>query len=350
MRVLIATAQVPFVTGGAEMHAAALRRALIASGAEAEIVAIPFKWYPPERMLEQMLACRLLDLSEVNGQRVDRVIALRFPAYFIPHDNKVVWLLHQHRPAYDLWDSGASDMLHATEGEMVRRAIHAADCRLLPEARRIFANSNTVAARLRHYSNLESTPLYHPPPDHDRLAPGGDDRYIYFPSRIDGMKRQDLALRALAHTAPSVRVVFSGAPSNERDMTRLHQRAADLGVAGRVTWRGHVTDAERRGLYANCTAVLYPPIDEDYGYVTLEAMLCAKPVITCTDSGGPLEFVEHDRSGLIAAPSPEALGAALDRIWTNPTLAHTIGAQARADLLARDITWPRVTEILLDAY
>ena len=350
MRVLIATAQIPFVTGGAEMHAAGLRQALIARGVEAEIVAIPFKWYPPERLLEQMLACRLLDLSEVNGQRVDRVIALRFPAYFIPHDNKVVWLLHQHRPAYDWWDGGSSDLLHAPAGDTVRRAIHAADRRLLPEARRIFATANNVAARLRHYCNLESTPLYHPPPDHDRLAPGGDDRYVYFPSRIDAMKRQALAVRALRHTDPSLRLVFSGAPSSQDEMTRLNELAVSLGVAGRITWRGHVTDAERRALYANCTAVLYPPLDEDYGYVTLEAMLSAKPVVTCTDSGGPLEFVEHDRSGLVTAPTPEALAAALDRIWTSPNLARTIGDQARADLLSRDITWSRVTEVLLDAY
>lgn len=350
MRVLIATAQVPFVTGGAEMHAAALRAALIAAGAEAEIVAIPFKWYPPERMLEQMLACRLLDLSEVNGQPVDRVIALRFPAYFIPHDNKLVWLLHQHRPAYDLWDSGTSDMLHAAQGETVRRAIHEADRRLLPEARHLFANSNNVAARLRHHCNLDATPLYHPPPDHDLLAGAGDDRYIYFPSRIDAMKRQDLAIRALAHTDPSLRLVLSGAPSSPAELARLQSLAATLDLTDRITWRGHVTDAERRALYANCTAVLYPPIDEDYGYVTLEAMLCAKPVITCTDSGGPLEFIEHARNGLIAAPTPDAVGAALNHLWTRPSEARAIGAQARADLLARNITWPRVTEILLDAY
>ena len=41
--------------------------------------------------------------------------------------------------------------------------------------------------------------------------------------------------------------------------------------------------------------VIFPPLDEDYGYVTLEAMLAAKPVITCTDSGGPLEFVGASR-------------------------------------------------------
>src|SRR5439155_3184295 len=66
---------------GAEIHAEGLLQALRVEGHEAEIVAVPFKWYPPERILETMLACRLLDLTESAGTRVDRVIGLKFPAY-----------------------------------------------------------------------------------------------------------------------------------------------------------------------------------------------------------------------------------------------------------------------------
>ena len=88
MRILIATVQVPFVRGGAEIHAKGLRSALRAEGHEAEIVAVPFKWYPPERILDHMLACRLLDLTESAGTPVDRVIGLKFPAYFVPHPHK----------------------------------------------------------------------------------------------------------------------------------------------------------------------------------------------------------------------------------------------------------------------
>jgi hypothetical protein len=67
LRILIATVRVPFVNGGAEIHAEGLCRALREAGHQAEIIAIPFKWYPPERILDQMLACRLLDLSETVG-------------------------------------------------------------------------------------------------------------------------------------------------------------------------------------------------------------------------------------------------------------------------------------------
>ena len=85
MRIVIATVQVPFVRGGAEVLAEGLREVLHAQGHEAEIVTMPFKWYPPERILDQVLICRLLDLTESCGTAVDRVIGLKFPAYLIPH-------------------------------------------------------------------------------------------------------------------------------------------------------------------------------------------------------------------------------------------------------------------------
>src|SRR5437763_10325740 len=164
MRVLIATTQVPFIQGGAETMAKGLRQALRAAGHEAEIVAIPFKWYPPERIVETMLACRLLDLTESAGARVDRVIGLKFPAYLIPHPNKIIWLLHQHRTAYELWDHpAAGDLIHFPNGLVVREAIRQADRELIPEAKAIYTLSENVSGRLRRYSGIPSEPLYNPP-------------------------------------------------------------------------------------------------------------------------------------------------------------------------------------------
>src|SRR5262245_51541730 len=130
MRVLVATVQVPFVRGGAEVLADGLLQALLEAGHQAELVRLPFKWYPPERIPEQMLACRLLDLTEVSGQGVDRVIGLKFPAYLVRHPAKVLWLLHQHRQAYELWEGPYADMSNHPSGARVRDLIREADCRL----------------------------------------------------------------------------------------------------------------------------------------------------------------------------------------------------------------------------
>ena len=103
MKIAIATVQVPFITGGAEIHAEMLCRELKKRGYQADIVTIPFKWYPTDTLLNCMLMGRMMDLNEVNGEKIDRVIAMKFPAFYLQHENKVLWLLHQHRQAYDLW-------------------------------------------------------------------------------------------------------------------------------------------------------------------------------------------------------------------------------------------------------
>ncbi|MGI9168338.1 MAG: glycosyltransferase family 4 protein [Pyrinomonadaceae bacterium] len=347
MRIIIATVQVPFIRGGADAHAEGLRDALLASGRQAEIVAVPFKWYPPETILDHMLACRLLDLTEVAGTPIDLLIGLKFPAYLISHPKKVLWILHQHRTAYDLWDHPLGDLIETANGIEVRDAIRQADRQIIPQSRAVYANSGNVAKRLKHYSGIDSTPLYHPPPyaEHFYCAPA--EEYLLFPSRLCHPKRQSLVLEALARTKEPVRVRFTGNSDRQSYGVELKAMARKLKVQGRVEWLGQVTEEDKRHLYARALAVIYPPFDEDYGYVTLEAMLAAKPVITCTDSGGPLEFVQHEQTGLIAEPASDSLAAALDRIWVERPQAQEWGKAGRALYDTMEITWPGVVRKLL---
>jgi glycosyltransferase involved in cell wall biosynthesis len=348
MRILIATAQVPFIRGGAEAHAEGLRDALRHEGHEAEIVAVPFKWYPPEKILDHMLACRLLDLTEVAGTPVDVLIGLKFPAYLIPHPNKVVWILHQHRTAYELWDHPLGDLIYAPDGAQVRDAIQAADRKLLAEAKALYANSGNVARRLKEYCGLDAAPLYHPPPFAEKFyCADSTADYLFFPSRLCRPKRQSLVLEALAQTRQPVRVRFAGAPDYPAYVDELKQLARKLKAQQRVEWLGQVTEDEKRRLYSEARGVLYPPIDEDYGYVTLEAMLSSKPLITCADSGGPLEFVQDNETGLIAEPTAESLAAAMDYLWEHEAEAREWGARGRARYEKLGISWANVVRKLL---
>lgn len=347
MRVLIATTQVPFVRGGAEIHAEQLRNVLIAAGHEAEIIAIPFKWYPPERILDHILACRLLDLTESCGVTVDRVIGLKFPAYLIPHPNKVLWILHQHRQAYDLWDHPMGDLIQDRNGVLVRDAIRQADQQLIPQSRAVFANSANVAKRLKQYCCINAEPLYHPPQNAEKFYCAADKGYLFYPSRLATLKRQELVLRALADTRQPVRVRFAGAPETPAYAEELKRLARELKVHDRVTWLGLVPEEEKNQHYAHARGIVFPPIDEDYGYITLEAMLSAKPVITCTDSGGPLEFVLDGETGLIAEPTPVALAAALDEVWQDPERAKMWGEAGHARYASLNISWSNVIERLL---
>jgi glycosyltransferase involved in cell wall biosynthesis len=347
MRILIATVHVPFIRGGAEHLAEGLRDALAAEGHQAEILAIPFKWYPPERIVDHILACRLFDPTESAGVPVDRVIGLKFPAYFVPHPNKVLWLLHQHRPAYELWNHNLGDLIKAPNGAQVRDIIREADNQLLPEAKAVYTISQNVSGRLKKYCHKDSLPLYHPPPGAGQFyAAKKAEDFFFFPSRLGPLKRQELVLLALARTRYPVRVVFAGEADHPPYREEMAHLARSLGLYRRVEWLGLVTDAQKHDLYARCQGVIFPPIDEDYGYITLEAMLSSKAVVTCADSGGPLEFVVPDGTGLVVEPTPDGLASALDRLWKEKELAKFLGARGREHYDALNISWREVVRRL----
>jgi glycosyltransferase involved in cell wall biosynthesis len=347
VRIIIATVQIPFVSGGAESHAEGLKAALIAEGHEASIVTVPYNPAVAEHIPDQMLACRLMDLTEVHGTRVDRLIALKFPAYLIPHPHKIVWVLHQHRAAYDLWDYPFEDLSATPRGVMVREAIRRAD-QLLAEAAAVYANSKNVANRLAHFCGIVAQPLYHPPPNAESFYCAREtEEYFFFPSRLSASKRQSLVLEALALTKQKVKVRFAGLPDSPEYGKRLKLLAEKLGVDSRVEWLGFISEEEKREHYAKAVAVIFPPVDEDYGYITLEAMLSSKPVITCDDSGGPLEFVAHKETGLIVKPSATALAAALDELWQDRNLAAKYGSAGRDRYRQLKLSWRDVVRQLL---
>jgi len=347
MKILIATVQVPFVRGGAEVLAEGLRDAVQRAGHEAEVVAIPYKGYPPERILNHMLACRLLDLTESAGNPVDLILGLKFPAYLIPHHNKVLWIVHQHRAAYELWDHPLGDFVHYPNGLHVRDTIRQIDERGIAEARAVFTISANVAQRLKKYCGLDAEPLYHPPQHVERLHCAAAESYFFFPSRLSPLKRQALVLEALAYTHQPVCICFAGAAEQPRYAEDFAALVRKLHLEERVSWLGHITEEEKRHHYAYALGVIFPPLDEDYGYVTLEAMLASKPVITCTDSGGPLEFVRAGETGLITEPTPQALATALDTLWENRALAKRMGELGCAHYHGLDISWDGVVRRLL---
>ncbi|HYP52962.1 MAG TPA: glycosyltransferase family 4 protein, partial [Pyrinomonadaceae bacterium] len=274
--ILICTTQVPFTTGGAESHVEGLRRAFVAAGYNAEVVALPFKWYPPGEIMRGALAWRMLDLTESNGRPVDLVVGMRFPAYVVAHPRKVLWVIHQHRSAYNLWGTPFDDLSTYPEGARVRDWIRECDARFIPEARKVFANSRAVAGRMVRYNQIESEPLYHPPPRAESLRAGDTGDYVFYPSRLEPQKRQELLIEAMAHVRTPVRAVFAG---GARERERYESLVRQHGVGQRVELRGFVDESEMIELYANALAVCYLPFDEDYGYVTLEAMLSARAVV-----------------------------------------------------------------------
>lgn len=344
LRILVCEAQVPFVHGGAEIHVRELVRELRARGHQAELVSVPFKWYPKEEILPHAAAWRLLDLSESNGLPIDRVIASKFPTYFVRHPHKVAWLIHQYRAAYELCGTIYSDFSHTDLDVGLRQKLIALDTEMLGECRAVFANARNTADRLGRFNGLQATPLYHPPRLAGRLAAGPYGDYMLSVGRIESVKRVDLIVRALALTDRPLRLIVAGEGTQRDNVAAV---AEELGITDRVSFVGAASDDTLLGLYAGARAVIYPPFDEDFGYVTLEAFLARKPVVTCTDSGGPNEFVRDGVNGFVCEPDPQALAAALTRLASDPGLAASLGAAGEA--VARTITWDGVIEQLLGA-
>lgn len=332
----------PFVHGGAEVHVRELVRELRERGHQAELVSVPFKWYPKDEILPHAAAWRLLDLSESNGQPIDLVIASKFPTYFVRHPHKVAWLIHQYRAAYELCGTEYSDFQHLESDVNLRDRLMQLDTQMLGECRAIFANARNTAQRLARFNGLTAEALYHPPRLAQQLRPGPYGDYVLSVGRIESVKRVDLLVRAMLHVDQPVRLIVAGDGTQRANVERI---AESCGVADRVTFLGAATDQQLLDLYAGTLAVLYPPFDEDFGYVTLEAFLARKPVITCTDSGGPTEFVVDGVNGRICEPSAEAMAAAINQFAQKPALAASMGEAGRT--VAARITWDGVVEKLV---
>ncbi len=338
MRVLVLHTQIPFVTGGAEVLAHGLVGALVERGHEAEIVALPLQWNPPERLLDTALAWRMLDLTSVNGRAVDAVICTKFPTWAVRHPNKVLWLVHQHRQAYDL--HGTTHTEFGPQHGEIRDAVFRIDGVGIGECKRQFAISKNVASRLAEFNGLDAAALYPPVQDRDLYAEAYEP-FVLSASRIDPLKRIGAVVDAWPQVDKSLTLkITSDGP--ERGV--LEARVRELGIEQRVEFLGRVSDAALADLMRRCRAVFFAPIDEDYGYVAVEALAAGKPVVTAPDSGGVLEFVEHEVSGQVTALTPAALAQAINR-YVDAGIAQRHGETGQRS--TRGLTWDNVVEALL---
>ena len=316
--------------GGAEALMENLATAAIAAGHRAELVRIPSVW-DRERIFDAALAWRMTPID------ADLAIAINFPSYFVQHPNKVVWLAHQHRGAYDGADGPWSDFTLDDTGLELQRLLTEWDTRALSEAKHLFTISGVVADRLARYNGLAAEPLYHPAPLWAELHPGPAGTAVFCPLRLEGNKRPGLLVDALAHLTSSTRLQLAGQGSLADELMAQAER---IRVTERLDLLGFVSDADLVHHYAHALAVVYAPFDEDYGYVTLQAFRAGKPVITAADSGGVLEWVEDGVNGIVTDGSAEAIAAAIDRFAADPALAEKMGEAGRARVA--DLDWSPV--------
>jgi glycosyltransferase involved in cell wall biosynthesis len=342
--IAVVTSAPPLTEGGHLVIAHALQRALAEAGHRAGVVTTPSNRFG--RQAGAYLANWWTDVGITGeGQRVDQVISLRFPSYAVRHPQHVCWLNHTMREYYDLWDTFAAGLsVRGRLKERTRRTvIRAVDSWLLTRnVTTVVAQSRTVQARLQRWNGVSADVVHPPPPQRPYRCDGYGD-YLFFTSRLAPLKRARLLLEALARPAAQhVRCVIGG---EGEELRRLQLFARERGLDRRVRFTGRLEEEALVRHLAECRAVVFVPRDEDYGFVTVEAFASRKAVITCHDSGGPLEHVRDGENGLVTAPDPDALAAACARLADDAAEAERLGAQALADV-AR-LTWDGVVKKLL---
>ena len=343
MKVLIVNNMAPFVRGGAEELADHLQKNLIIAGHEAEVLRIPFQWEPATRIPSQMLMVRAFELWNV-----DHVIALKFPAYLIRHPKKTLWLLHQYRQAYDLFDAHHTNLPDGQMGDDIRSLIINADNESFRESRNIFTISEVVQQRLAHYNGFNAEVLLPPINDPDLFHDGEYGDYIFAGGRINSMKRQFLLLEALSMAKKDIKLLIAGPPDTAEDGNKLREMVEQLGLTDRVKLDLRFLPRETYAEYVRgACAVACIPFDEDYGYVAVEAAASAKALIAASDSGWVLRLAKHQQTGWVAEPTASSLADAMTALWSNRVSARNYGMAAQQLWLSFGINWPKTVETLL---
>jgi glycosyltransferase involved in cell wall biosynthesis len=341
----------------------------------------------PERTLAEVVGSYRM-FSELDLSAYDRVISTKYPAWMVEHPDHVCYLQHRLRGLYDTYpgpaepavpytapaedllgwmrrvaggpgvdraalaefferfealkDSGEAGEAFAFPGPFAREVVHFLDGAALTPGRirRFAAISATVAARADYFPAGADVHVVHHPPHRSDYRCGAFD-YLFTSSRLDGPKRVALLVEAMRHVSADVKLLIAGTGPDE---ARLKAAA---GGDPRIRFLGYVEDDAIPGLYADALAVPFVPYDEDYGLITIEAMLSGKPVITLSDSGGPCEFVADRETGYVVAPDPAAFGARIQHLATHRDEARRMGEVARRRVSG--IGWAPVADILLAA-
>lgn len=341
MRIIIASTIVPFIEGGGTFIVDWLAKALTNRGFMVDVLKIPFHSVY-EKMPEQMLGLRLMDLSEA----ADLLITIRTPSYILKHPNKVAWFIHHHRTAYDLWGTEYQEFPNTERGLIYRQFMIDTDNKYLREAKKIFTNSKRVGDRLRNFNQIESTVLYPPLLEPEKFVHQQIGDYIFYPSRITGHKRQLLVVESMRYTQSNARLIIAGNQEQASYAKRIKDYIDQYKLHHKVTFIDRwISEAEKIDLVTNSLAGVYIPFDEDsYGYPTLEFFHSKKPMITCQDSGGTIEIIQDGFNGYVCEPTPQAIAEKIDKLYLNKENVQKLGENAHQSIYDFNITWDHVIE------
>ncbi|MCY3833251.1 MAG: glycosyltransferase family 4 protein [Chloroflexi bacterium] len=215
------------------------------------------------------------------------------------------------------------------------------------------------------FMRAEQLPVIYSGVDTQRFRPGMDgsalrreigiedaDDVVAMVARFQQVKGhhrfQALALRVLAER-PDTRFIVAGADvfgvaADERYRDQILTEAkSNPALRDRLHYLGFRSDVEN--VYAAANVFVCPSDFESYGIANLEAMACAKPVVS-TNRGGPTETIVDGHTGILVDPNDsDALAGSVLRLLNDSELRARMGAAGRARV-ERDFS----VEAAADAY
>lgn len=381
---VVGPSPVPYAYGGAE----GLLWKLVESindltPNQAELIKIPVKEKSFWELIDSYYGFFNMDLSHF-----DMIISTKYPSWMVSHDNHIVYMVHHLRGLFDTYhffnehitvppdqrtglvdeimmlteNAEASyetvktvfqklfqlkdekpdheEVLFKFPGPFIRALIHFFDGYALSPGRikGYFSISENLTRREDYFPKGVKVGVIHPPPIASGFYCNKYD-YLFSISRLDSPKRIDVLIKSMKYVPYAIKFKIAGTGPEE---ARLKELAAK---DERIEFLGFVNDKELVDLYANSLGVLYIPYDEDYGLITIEAMKSSKPVITSSDSGGPLEFVKDSETGYVVPPNPKRLAEKINHIIEHPDEARIMGSLAFQ--ATQDVTWERSVARLL---
>jgi len=341
LNIIICGVKYPFVYGGSEILIESLQDELRRRGHIVDVIKLPYKNLPLEQIIKNCLSWRLIDFTKFDEGSIDLLIATKFPSYFAKHPNKVIWLQHQLRQSYDLANSSIG-IKGSQEAEELNKWIKDMDCMVISEAKKIFTISKNVSYRLKKYNGLDSKVLYPPPKLLGRYRNDKYKDYILYVGRLNDLKRIDLLIDSMRFVEPNIKCLIVGEGIIKDKLMKLVE---EYNLKEKVEFLGFVDDDRLLDLYANCLCVFFAPLDEDYGFITIEAFNSEKPVITLSDSGGVLEFVKHEKNGFVLNYDPREIANVFDYLYDNKDTARKLGLEGKKTV--EFITWDYVIDNLL---
>jgi glycosyltransferase involved in cell wall biosynthesis len=343
MKVALVNTMAPFVRGGAEILVDDLLEQLLIRQHEVDLYRIPFPNNYEVPLLETTLGASMLRFDDY-----DRVIAFKYPAYCIKHPNRVMWMFHQFRQVYELYDKPYG-LIDSDIGKALKSTISNIDNNVIPRSRHIYTNAREVTNRLWSYNQIKSEVLNPPLLNMDDYYCGETGDYIYYPSRINSIKRQHLAVEAMKYVKSDVKLIITGKSEDENYTNQLESIIKINKLQNKVQIENRwVSDKDKLDYLANSLAVMYIPYKEDScGFVTMEGFYSSKPVISCTDSGGTVEFIDDNVTGLFAESDPKDIAKKMDQIYQNRDITIQMGIAAREEIIRRNINWDETIRRLL---